>query len=68
MWWWDDIDQEGADGRYYLTSEGKARVSYLIWEVRKQNIEWWVKIIGGTLAGLTGLAGTIIGIIAVLRN
>lgn len=67
-WWWDDIDHEGENFRNYLTDIGKASVLRLIREERRKDIEWWVKIIGGVITLLTGLAGSIIGIIAVLKN
>lgn len=68
-WWWDDLDYElPRDSRSYLTPEGKLAISALIGKAQKENIEWWVKTVGGILAGLTGLAGTIIGIIAILSK
>ncbi len=67
-WWWNDIDDEGVNYRNYLTDSGEAGVLRLIREERRKSVEWWVKIIGGVITLLTGLAGSIIGIIAILKK
>jgi hypothetical protein len=66
-WWWDDMDDVGPeDYRSYLTERGKMGVSKLIRDERKKNIEWWAKIIGTVITLLTGLVGSIIGVLAIL--
>lgn len=68
-WWWDDFDYEGADNfRSYLTDIGIAYVSKLIQKKRRKNTEWWVKIIVTVLTALTVLAGSIIGVLAILKK
>ncbi len=57
------------DGEIYsLTSLGRNAVSKLLREESRKTVEWWVKNIGGILVLLTGLIGTIIGLISVLRK
>lgn len=68
-WWWDDLNYVGVDHfRSYLTDVGKAGISKLIREERRKNIQWWVNIIITIFTALTGLIGSIIGVISVLRN
>jgi hypothetical protein len=67
-WWWDDIDYEGENFRSYLTEAGKAGVKKMIRDERRLTVEWWVKIIVGILAALTGLVGSIIGVLSVLKK
>ncbi|CAN5363106.1 hypothetical protein BH20ACI1_BH20ACI1_01540 [soil metagenome] len=68
-WWWDDFDDAGADNfRHYLTDIGKAGISKLIKEEKRENIEWWVKMFVAIITALTGLIGSIIGVVAVLRK
>ena len=68
-WWWDDMDYAGPDDyRSYLTDIGKAGVSKLIREERKKNIEWWIKIVVTIITALTGLVGSLIGVLSVLNK
>jgi hypothetical protein len=68
-WWWDDMDYAGPDDyRSYLTDIGKASVSKLIREERRKNIEWWVKIVVTIITALTGLVGSLIGVLSVLNK
>lgn len=68
-WWWDDLDYAGPDDyRSYLTDIGKAGVSKLIRDERRKNIEWWVKIIVTVITALTGLVGSLIGVLSVLNK
>lgn len=68
-WWEDDLDYVGpADCSSWLTGIGKAGVSKLIREERRKNIEWWVKIVVTVVTALTGLVGTLIGVLSVLNN
>lgn len=46
-----------------LSSTGETRLRLLIQKHRRENIEWWLKII----AALTGLIGTLIGLVAILK-
>jgi len=64
-WWWDDIDYEGENFRSYLTDVGKAGVKKLIRDEKRLNVEWWVKIIVSIFAALTGLVGSIIGVLSI---
>jgi hypothetical protein len=59
-------DENGK--RRYLTEAGFYGMTRLVREAQRSNIEWWIKVTGGVLAGMTGLAGTIIGIIAILSK
>lgn len=68
-WWWNDIDYVGPDEfQYYLTDFGKASVLKLIKEERRRNTEWWVKTVVTVILALTGLIGSIIGILSVLNK
>jgi hypothetical protein len=68
-WWWDDMDYVGPeDASYYLTDIGKAGVSKLIREERRKNIEWWIKIVVTIITALTGLVGSLIGVLSVLNK
>jgi hypothetical protein len=68
-WWWDDMDYvDFDDSRSYLTDIGKAAVSKLIREERRKNIEWWVKIVVTIIVALTGLVGSLIGVLSVLKK
>jgi hypothetical protein len=68
-WWWDDMDYAGPeDYRSYLTDIGKAGVSKLIREEKKKNIEWWIKIVVTIITALTGLVGSLIGVLSVLNK
>lgn len=77
-WWWDDSEDLIESGvglqeleytiSHYLTEEGKAGVRRLIREeqamIKDRRIRWVCQII----AAITGLAGAIIGILAMLRK
>jgi hypothetical protein len=67
-WWREDQAFEGKmisdgvyEGRFYLTEWGKAGVSRLIWEEKKKNVEWWVKVI-------TPILALIVAILALLHK
>jgi hypothetical protein len=63
------LDYVGVDDfRHYLTDIGKAGVSKLIREEKRKNIEWRVKIIITILTALTGLIGSTIGVLSVLKK
>lgn len=74
-WWWDDSedfvgsvreDQLEYATTYYLTEQGKAGYRRHIREelarLKDRRIRWWCEII----AAVTGLAGAIIGILAII--
>lgn len=66
-WWWNDLDYVDPDDvTYYLTDIGQAGVAKILRDERKKNIEWWAKIVGTFITLLTGLAGAIIGILAII--
>jgi hypothetical protein len=46
-----------------LSDIGEAKVRNLIRKQKREDMEWWLKIIGA----LTGLVGTIIGLVAILK-
>lgn len=73
--WFDDLEEQSGTleevelkYRHYLTPEGKARVNALIHKDRRQNAEWWVRILATLGALITGLLGTLIGVLAFLRK
>ena len=73
--WFDDLEeQEGtleeieASYRHYLTPKGKTLAHVLIRKDKRQNVEWWVKIIGKVTAFTTGLIGSLIGLLSFLRK
>jgi hypothetical protein len=49
---------------WWLTETGRFAVLRLIKLDKRSNLEWWIKV----LAALTGLGGTAIGIISVLKS
>lgn len=76
-WWWDDsedlfgtmsVEELEYAISHYLTEQGKAGVRRLIREeqamIKDRRIRWVCQII----AALTGLAGAVIGILAMLRK
>jgi hypothetical protein len=83
-WWWEDVEDFGGsmevwelirDEYTYLTPEGKAGYRKLIRdELRKEDewkrarLEWKVKMCVSIITAITGLAGAIIGIIAILSK
>lgn len=73
--WWDNdaeqyhnssIPSEVLDDliEWWLTETGRFSVFRLIKLDKRANLEWWLKV----LAALTGLGGTAIGIISVLKR
>lgn len=62
-WYWQRTSLEGEPFTV-LTDVGEAQLRTLIRKHRRETFEWWVKII----SGLTGLIGTLIGLIAVLKK
>lgn len=62
-WYWTG---ETQDGRSYkvLSNVGEAQLRLMIRKHQRETIEWWLKVI----TGLTGLIGTIIGLIAILKK
>lgn len=78
-WWWDDSEDLIESGSvsiqeleyavsFYLTEQGKSGFRRLIREeqamIKDRRIRWICQII----ASITGLAGAIIGILAMLRK
>jgi len=64
---WADDSASGLspeDITYWLTPRGQAKLRASIREQQKKNWEFWIRVI----TALTGLGGTIIGIIAALRG
>lgn len=64
---WND-DSEGGmspeDVTSWLTPKGQAKLRASIREQQRKNWEFWIKVI----AALTGLVGSLIGVIAVLKK
>lgn len=69
-WWWDDSVSglPPEDVSRYLTKVGQVGVKKLIRDERRNNIEWWLKVAGLFITLLTGLLGTLIGVIALLKD
>jgi hypothetical protein len=61
-----DWVDSGAGG--LLTPEGRVLLKRAIRADRRNNLEWWIKMITPILAAATGLLGVLIGLIAVLRK
>jgi hypothetical protein len=62
--WFTDAYNVQADATYkVLTELGEARVRNLIRKQRREDMEWWIKVIGA----LTGLIGVLIGLVAILK-
>jgi hypothetical protein len=73
--WFDDLEQQSGTFeeielkyRHYLTPEGKARANALIRKDKRQNAEWWVRMLTTIGALLTGLLGAFIGVLAFLKK
>jgi hypothetical protein len=65
---WFEVE-DGQTGRFSnLSYEGEPELRSLIVIKRRENTEWWVKIIVQIITAITGLAGVIIGILAILRK
>jgi hypothetical protein len=65
-WWVNDSDSglPPEDVTHYLNNIGQSGLKALILEHRKKNWEFWVRVI----TALTGLGGTLIGIISALKR
>jgi hypothetical protein len=64
--WWYTQNEEGYP---ILTKSGQIRVKKLIDDERFARSERWIKLLAPIIAALTGLVGTIIGLLAFLwRN
>jgi hypothetical protein len=74
--WVSNPDSEGYNysrkvGTSYieLTLIGTVKLRNAIRQKRRENIEWWItKVVIPLIAALTGLAGTVIAILALLRK
>jgi len=67
--WWDNDQEEGGDIpeyalTYWLSETGKLNVARLIRTAKRERLDMFVKVI----LALTGLGGTIIGIISVYKK
>lgn len=51
-----------------LTKLGESKLRREIWIERRARWEFWLKVIGLIITGLTGLLGTAIGVIAILKK
>lgn len=51
-----------------LTKLGESKLRREIWIERRARWEFWLKVVGLIVTGLTGLLGTVIGIIAILKK
>ncbi len=52
----------------YLHSRGQRTIRKLIRRERRENIEWWVKVVGPILALIVSILGLAVAAITVLRN
>lgn len=60
--------ENGTQSKMVYTQEGKRRMWKLIRQERRSNAEFWIKILTPIIAALTGLAGTIIALISILKK
>jgi hypothetical protein len=64
---WNDDSESGVspeDVTYWLSRRGQARLRASIREQQRKNWQFWITVI----TALTGLGGTLIGIIAALKD
>ena len=67
--WSDDSEQAGPeDATYWLTRKGQSKLRASIREQQRKNWQFWIMVITALVTVLTGLGGTIIGIISALRR
>jgi hypothetical protein len=73
--WFDDLEEQSGTleeiellTRSYLTPKGKAVANALIRKDKRQNVEWWIKIIATLATLITGLLGALIGLLAFLKK
>ena len=70
--WWDSIDEgewTGMESQIkVLTDNGLAQAKRLIRDDFRQSVKWWVEVVAPVVAALTGLGGTVIGILSVLNS
>ena len=52
----------------YLHSSGQRTVRKLIRRERRENIEWWVKVVGPILTLIVSILGLVVAAITVSRN
>lgn len=63
--WFSDTYSVHVDSHYrVLTELGEAKVRNLIRKQKREDMEWWLKVIGA----LTGLIGVLIGLVAILKK
>lgn len=68
LWWEDHLEFGDWRKHIQLSDIGKANVSKLIKDERRKIFGFWAAIIFSGLAGLTGIIGAIIGIVAILKK
>lgn len=61
--WWEE-----KLGRKYLSRAGRARVKRMIRDDFRHDAKWWIEVLTLFVTVLTGLAGTIIGLLSLLRQ
>ena len=68
--WWDSIDEGEWTGMEshikVLTDTGLAQAKRLIRDDFRQSVKWWVEVVALVIAALTGLGGTVIGVLSLL--
>ena len=62
-WFTDQYNVYSEHTYKVLTEFGEAKVRNLIRKQRREDMEWWLKVIGA----LTGLIGVLIGLVAILK-
>ena len=51
-----------------LTPQAMNELRAAVRKASRENIEWWVKVVGGAIGILTGLVGALIGLIAIWKK
>lgn len=71
--WWEE-DEKGDEELLkvvqteWLSPVGRTGASKLIKKERRNNLEWWVKIIAPILASIIGLLGLIVALVSISRK
>ena len=76
LWWRDTLSDINSDSieemvtatTSLLTQEGKVTAKRLINAEKRKNAEWWIKVVGSIITLVTGLLGSLIGVLAFLKK
>jgi hypothetical protein len=53
---------------HWLSDGAQSKLNRLVVEEKRKNWEFRLKVVGGVVGALTGLAGTLIGLVAIWRK